>query len=76
MRRGTIPKNLNGEHYYWKDLNIGIDIELFGIVYHITDCDDFTRVSCPSLLKIKKFRSSLQTIRSIGFYASARNGTE
>ncbi|KAJ6636335.1 EF-hand domain-containing protein 1 [Pseudolycoriella hygida] len=43
VRRGKIPKNLNGEFYYWKDLNIGIDIDLFGIVYHITDCDEFTR---------------------------------
>ncbi|XP_037039126.1 EF-hand domain-containing protein 1-like [Bradysia coprophila] len=43
VRRGKIPKNINGEYYYWKDLNIGIDIDLFGIVYHITDCDEFTR---------------------------------
>lgn len=45
VRRSKIPKNLNGEFYYWKDLNIGIDIDMFGIVYHITDCDQFTKVT-------------------------------
>lgn len=28
----------------WKDLNIGIDLEIFGISYHLTDCDKATRV--------------------------------
>lgn len=28
---------------HWKDFNIGIDIGLEGIVFHITDCDLFTK---------------------------------
>lgn len=43
MRRGKIPKNISGEPYSWKDLNIGIDIELNGIVFHITNCDEYTK---------------------------------
>lgn len=43
MRRGKIAKN-NMELYTWKDLNVGIDIELNGTVYHLTDCDEFTKV--------------------------------
>ena len=31
------------DYYTWKDMNIGIDIEFNGIVYHITDCDPFTK---------------------------------
>lgn len=44
VRRGKIPKN-NMELYSWKDLNIGIDIEVNGVMYHLTDCDEFTKVS-------------------------------
>ncbi|XP_044577876.1 EF-hand domain-containing protein 1-like [Cotesia glomerata] len=41
VRRGKIPK-INGEFYHWKDLNIGIDLAIYGIVYHTVDCDTFT----------------------------------
>lgn len=43
VRRGKIPKHLTGIFYTWKDFNIGIDIQFNGIVFHITDCDQFTR---------------------------------
>lgn len=46
MRRSKILKNHENNLYYsWKDFNIGIDLYVFGIKYHITDCDHFTRVS-------------------------------
>lgn len=41
-RRAKIQKNTRGEFYTWKDFNIGIDLEINGTVYHITECDPFT----------------------------------
>lgn len=43
MRRGKVVKNSTGAYYTWKDFNIGIDMEMQGIVLHITDCDPFTK---------------------------------
>ncbi|XP_055611860.1 EF-hand domain-containing protein 1-like [Uranotaenia lowii] len=43
VKRGKIPKNCLGESYSWKDLNIGIDLDIHGYVFHITDCDPFTK---------------------------------
>ncbi|XP_035207049.1 EF-hand domain-containing protein 1-like [Stegodyphus dumicola] len=35
----------NTKRYYnWKDLNVGNDIIIFGITYHLYDCDHWTRV--------------------------------
>lgn len=43
VRRCKIQKNTRGDPYTWKDLNIGLDIELNGICFHITDCDPYTK---------------------------------
>lgn len=44
VRRGKIAKNASiGTFYSWKDFSIGSEVELNGIVFHITDCDMFTR---------------------------------
>jgi EF-hand domain-containing protein 1 len=44
VRRGKIRKPADpGTFYSWKDFNIGSDVELNGIVFHVTDCDAFTR---------------------------------
>ncbi|XP_050071896.1 EF-hand domain-containing protein 1-like [Anopheles maculipalpis] len=44
VRRGKKLKNADREEFYnWKDLNIGIDIEMHGYVFHITDCDAYTK---------------------------------
>ncbi|KAF7403139.1 EF-hand domain-containing protein 1-like [Vespula maculifrons] len=43
VRRDKIAKNINGDYFHWKDLNVGKDICIYGIVYHIIDCDLFTR---------------------------------
>jgi hypothetical protein len=44
LRRGKIVKNPStGIFYTWKDFNVGIDIELGGITYHIADCDRYTK---------------------------------
>ncbi|XP_045916821.1 EF-hand domain-containing protein 1 [Micropterus dolomieu] len=43
IKRQRLPKNERGEHYQWKDLNLGMDLEVYGIKYHITQCDAFTK---------------------------------
>ena len=44
LKRQRVPKNELGEHYQYKDLNLGIDLDVYGVKYHITDCDEFTKV--------------------------------
>ncbi|XP_040920133.1 EF-hand domain-containing protein 1 [Toxotes jaculatrix] len=43
IKRQHLPKNECGEHYHWKDLNLGTDLEVYGVKYHITQCDAFTK---------------------------------
>ncbi|XP_033209842.1 EF-hand domain-containing protein 1-like [Belonocnema kinseyi] len=43
VRRGKIVKNSRGDVFHWKDLNVGIDIGIYGVVYHTYDCDRFTK---------------------------------
>uniref|UniRef100_A0A673CUK6 EF-hand domain (C-terminal) containing 1 n=1 Tax=Sphaeramia orbicularis TaxID=375764 RepID=A0A673CUK6_9TELE len=43
IKRQHLPKNEQGAHYRWTDLNLGIDLEVYGVKYHITHCDDFTK---------------------------------
>ncbi|KAL6265166.1 hypothetical protein P5V15_005251 [Pogonomyrmex californicus] len=43
VRRDRIPKNAKGDLFIWKDFNVGIDVCIYGVVYHIVDCDPFTR---------------------------------
>lgn len=45
IRRSRITKDPHRNLYLsWKDLNIGIDLKMFGINFHLTDCDSFTKV--------------------------------
>ncbi|XP_029641015.1 EF-hand domain-containing protein 1-like [Octopus sinensis] len=43
LKRQQIPKNDQKDIWHWTDLNIGIDVTLFGRTFHIYDCDLFTR---------------------------------
>ncbi|KAG7205804.1 hypothetical protein KM043_007749 [Ampulex compressa] len=43
VKRHKVTKNTSGDFFHWKDLNVGIDICIYGVVYHIVDCDLFTR---------------------------------
>ncbi|KAJ8960736.1 hypothetical protein NQ318_020029, partial [Aromia moschata] len=43
VRRAKIPKDNRGGYWHWKDLNVGKDLSLYGVVYHTVDCDVFTR---------------------------------
>ncbi|XP_030765357.1 EF-hand domain-containing protein 1-like [Sitophilus oryzae] len=43
VRRGKIPKYDDGTYWHWKDLAVGKDITIYGVVYHLVECDVFTR---------------------------------
>lgn len=42
IRKHRIPK-AEGEFYTWQDFNLGINLNFYGRVFRICDCDDFTR---------------------------------
>lgn len=44
MRRHRVPKNEHGDYYHWKDLNLGIDLTIYGRTYRLVNCDSFTKV--------------------------------
>lgn len=44
IKRQRLAKNQHGELYHWKDLNLCMDMSVFGTVYRITQCDAFTQV--------------------------------
>ncbi|XP_028295522.1 EF-hand domain-containing protein 1 [Gouania willdenowi] len=42
VKRQHFPKSTSGRNYLWKDLNVGMDLVVFGVLYRITGCDEFT----------------------------------
>ncbi|XP_076872658.1 EF-hand domain-containing protein 1 [Brachyhypopomus gauderio] len=43
LKRHRLPKGQQGELYHWKDLNVAMDLRVYGTVYRITHCDPFTQ---------------------------------
>lgn len=43
IKRQRLPKNDLGECWHWKDLNIGIDVSIYGKMFHIYNCDQWTK---------------------------------
>uniref|UniRef100_A0A3Q3WW66 DM10 domain-containing protein n=1 Tax=Mola mola TaxID=94237 RepID=A0A3Q3WW66_MOLML len=43
IKRQRLPKNEYGACYQWKDLNLGMDLEVYGYKYRIVQCDAFTK---------------------------------
>ncbi|XP_018590675.1 EF-hand domain-containing protein 1 [Scleropages formosus] len=43
VKRQRLPKNDRGDYYHWKDLNLGVDLCAYGIIYRLTNCDAYTR---------------------------------
>lgn len=46
VKRQRLAKNDVGDHYHWKDLNLAINITIYGKTFRIVDCDRFTQVEC------------------------------
>ena len=44
IKRQRLPKNDIGDHWHWKDLNIGIDVTFYGKTFFIFDCNKWTKV--------------------------------
>jgi len=43
IKRQRLPKNDQGEHWLWKDLNIGNDVVFYGKTFHICNCNNYTK---------------------------------
>ncbi|KAG5277364.1 hypothetical protein AALO_G00116690 [Alosa alosa] len=43
IKRQRLPKNDRGEHYQWKDLNVAMDLCVYGVSYRLTHCDSYTQ---------------------------------
>ncbi|KAA6375908.1 MAG: hypothetical protein EZS28_028565 [Streblomastix strix] len=44
IRRHLIPRPDEVNSFYrWDDLNLGMDVEIYEVTYHIVDCDEFTK---------------------------------
>ncbi|CAF4708744.1 unnamed protein product, partial [Rotaria magnacalcarata] len=43
VRRHRISKNDHNEPYNWRDLNLGQNLAIYGTVYRLCVCDQFTR---------------------------------
>ena len=43
LKRHLVPKPDSIDSYNWRDLNVGVDINFYGRVFRINDCDEFTR---------------------------------
>ncbi|XP_053736476.1 EF-hand domain-containing protein 1-like [Synchiropus splendidus] len=43
LKRQRVPKNKSGAFYDWKDLNLSIDLDVYGVKYRVTQCDTFTK---------------------------------
>lgn len=42
IKRQRLPKNDQGDHWHWKDLNLDINVTFYGKIFHITNCDEWT----------------------------------
>ncbi|XP_030201304.1 EF-hand domain-containing protein 1 isoform X1 [Gadus morhua] len=43
IKRQQLPRKDRSVPYHWKDLNLALDLEVYGVLYRITNCDSFTR---------------------------------
>jgi len=42
IKRQRLPKDDQGNHWHWKDLNLKMNIVFYGKTFRITNCDKFT----------------------------------
>jgi len=43
IKRQRLPKNDLGDHWHWKDLNIGIEVTFYGKQFYVYDCNEWTK---------------------------------
>ncbi|KAK7880838.1 hypothetical protein WMY93_032518 [Mugilogobius chulae] len=43
IKRQRLPKSEFGDYYTWTDLNVAMELEVYGVKYHVCDCDAFTK---------------------------------
>ncbi|ESO86018.1 hypothetical protein LOTGIDRAFT_195429 [Lottia gigantea] len=43
IKRQKLPKNDQGDTYHWKDINMGMNITIYGKIFRIVSCDQFTQ---------------------------------
>ncbi|XP_053314609.1 EF-hand domain-containing protein 1 [Spea bombifrons] len=43
IKRQRHPKNDFGDHYHWKDLNVAINVTLYGRTFRLVSCDRLTQ---------------------------------
>ena len=44
IKRQRLPKDDQGNHWHWKDLNNGLSVTFYGKNFRIINCDQFTKV--------------------------------
>ena len=42
LKRSKVPFVDGSRHYHWTDLKVGSDFSVYGRVFRIVDCDEFT----------------------------------
>ena len=45
IKRQRLPKDDEGNHWHWKDINLGINVVFYGKVFQVVNCDQWTKVS-------------------------------
>ncbi|XP_002739739.1 EF-hand domain-containing protein 1-like [Saccoglossus kowalevskii] len=43
IKRQRLPKNDQGDHWHWKDFNLGINVTFYGKIFRVIDCDQFSK---------------------------------
>lgn len=43
LKRHKFPHPKEGRNFHWSDLGVAVEFEVYGRVYRIIECDDFTR---------------------------------
>ncbi|XP_065185370.1 EF-hand domain-containing protein 1-like [Sycon ciliatum] len=43
IKRQRLPKDMQGGYWHWKDLNLRMDVNFYGRMFHVYDCDHYTR---------------------------------
>jgi len=43
LKRQRLPRNAGGVTYHWRDLNVGMNMTVYGKVMRITDCNAWTK---------------------------------